>query len=526
MLLPEEDPAAIAAYLENASPEELVELTKLLDARDLLGSPASFAQKLSGGSWLPYRHLMLLNDKLVEAAEQPGKRLIVTMPPRHGKSELCSRYMPAWYLNRYPDHRVILASYEADFAATWGRKARDILEQNPNDLRIRVSSRSSAANRWDLDGSPGGMITAGVGGPITGRGADLLLIDDPVKNKEEAYSQAYRDRAWDWWRTTAFTRMEPGASVVVIMTRWHEDDLAGRMIAEEPDQWEIVNLPALAEENDAMGRQPGEALCPERYDETALKAMRTTMGGDAWSSLYQQRPQPEGGGRFRRSTFKYWSPSPNPGGADDKHYVLHDPDGQMLVRQKDCWRFVTVDVAATVKDRSDWTVAAVWDVAPWTEPSRLMLIHRERIRVEGPEHLKLLERIQAQWQPTYIGVERATFGLTLIQQAIRAGLPIRELRPDRDKWARSEQAAVMLENGRVYWPRKASWLEVWESELLSFPAAQHDDQVDVFSYAALEIARGMNLRGRRPGEKKSKLDAHFDSYGSPQKGPHPIMGRM
>ena len=507
--------------LENATYEDLVDLDRLLTAEDIAESPAEFAEHLSGGAWLPYKHLKLLEEKLSAVAKGKSKRLIVTMPPRHGKSEFCSKWFPAWYLNRFPDKRVMLCSYEADFAATWGRKTRDVIESNAEWLKVKVAQQSSAANRWDIAEHAGGMVTAGVGGPITGRGADLLIIDDPVKNQEEAHSQSYRDRAWDWWRTTAFTRLEPGGSVIVIQTRWHEDDLAGRLVAEEPEQWEVINLPALAEEDDAMGRNPGEALCPERYDENALGAIRTTMGSEAWSALYQQRPQPEGGGRFQRRHFRYWSPRTD---GQNKFYSLADPDGLTLVKQSDCWRFITVDLAAVTHNRADFTVAAVWDVAPWLEPGRIMLVHRERIRVEGAEHLDLLKKLQEVWKPIYIGVERATFGLTLIQSAVRVGLPIRELRPDKDKWARSEQAAVLCENGRAYFPKSATWLNEWESELLSFPSGAHDDQVDCFSYAALEIARGINLKGRKPERYKTRLDAHFAKFCKPKPKVHPMLG--
>lgn len=511
-----------AEALAHATPQELQDLDRYVAAQDMAESPAKFAEHLSGGDWLPYRHLKLLEEKLLEVATQPSKRLIVTMPPRHGKSEFCSRWFPAWYLNRFPNKRVMLCSYEADFAASWGRKTRDVIESNTPWLGIKVAKTSSAANRWDLQGHTGGMVTAGVGGPITGRGADLLIIDDPVKNKEEAHSQVYRDRAWDWWRTTAFTRLEPGGSVIVIQTRWHEDDLTGRLLGEEPDQWEVVNLPALAEDSDPMGRVPGEALCPERYDVNALGAIRTTVGSEAWSALYQQRPQPEGGGRFQRRFFKHWSARVDT--YNNKFYALNDPDGITMVKQADCWRFITVDLAATTSNRADFTVAAVWDVAPWLEPGRLILVHRERLRVEGAEHLNLLEKMQEIWKPAYIGVERATFGLTLIQSAVRAGLPVRELRPDKDKWARSEQGAILCENGRVYWPKAAPWLNEWESELLSFPSGAHDDQVDCFSYAAIEIARGINLKGRKPNRFKTKLDAHFESFAKPKPKVHPMLG--
>ena len=191
------------------------------------------------------------------------------MPPRHGKSELCSVYLPAWYLGTHPERRVILAGHEADFAASWGRRVRDVLEEHGRQLfGARVRADSAAANRWDLVGHAGGMVTAGVGGTITGRGADLLVIDDPHKSAEETGSVTYRERVWDWYRAVARTRLEPGAGVVVVQTRWHEDDLAGRLLADaesEGDRWQVLSLPAVAEDDDPLGRSVGDPLWPERF---------------------------------------------------------------------------------------------------------------------------------------------------------------------------------------------------------------------------------------------------------------------
>ena len=514
----------------------LLEIERLMDAEAIQTSPATFARRISEGTaepWQPYRHLKFLDDKVLDLIEgrSEKKRLMVLMPPRHGKSLYVSTYLPVWFLCRFPERRVILTSYQDEFARTWGRRCRNMIEDNKHLLPIRVKRTSSAADRWDLEGHLGGMVTAGAGGPITGKGAHLFVIDDPVKNAEEAYSQAHRDANWEWWTTTAFTRFEPGAVGILLMTRWHEDDLGGRLIAEDGDNWEVVNLPALAEEDDPLGREPGEALCPERYDENALGAMRATMGADAWSALYQQRPQPEGGGRFRKATFKYWSPEVN----DGKRLYRLKPRAKeenaqsILVPEEDCWRFITVDFAITEKTSGDYTVAAVWDVAPHPEPSKLILVDRERARVVGPDHLPMLERMYEQYRPRFIGVERASFGIGVIQAAIRRGLPIRELIPDKDKWARSEQAAVMCENGRVYFPDKMPWLHEWEQELLAFPAAAHDDQVDAFAYAALEVFRGLNLaRKQKPGEPQSMSEKIWASLERRVKGPkhHPVLGRM
>lgn len=195
--------------------------------------------------------------------------LIIEAPPRHGKSEFISRYLPAWYVARYPERRVILASYAAEFARSWGRKARALVEEfGPEWFGVEVSKEQHAAVDWELADHGGGMVTAGVGGPLTGRGAHLMIIDDPVKNDEEALSERTREHHWDWWQATASTRLEPGGVAIVMATRWHKDDLTGRLLRAASDgEGEPVTrvcLPAIATDGDYLGRQPGEPLWPER----------------------------------------------------------------------------------------------------------------------------------------------------------------------------------------------------------------------------------------------------------------------
>ena len=445
--------------------------------------PAGLARFVSRGRWRLARHLEFLNGRLVELSTGASGRLVVCMPPRHGKSELCSVYLPAWYLGTHPERRVILAGHEADFAASWGRRVRDVLEEHGRRLfGARVRADSAAANRWDLVGHAGGMVTAGVGGTITGRGADLLIIDDPHKSAEEARSVTYRERVWDWYRAVARTRLEPGAGVVVVQTRWHEDDLAGRLLADaesEGDRWQVLSLPAVAEDNDPLGRSVGDPLWPERFPLEELVALKKSIGSHWWSALYQQRPQPLGGGIFRRDWFRYFRTT-------NDLYVLDQPGGDpVAVSAGECLRFCTVDLAVSVKTSADYTVVATWAETPNKD---LLLLDRQRVRLEGPDQVPLLERVYDRWSPSYIAVERVAYQLTLIQQATRQGLPMRELKADQDKISRALVAAARMEAGTVYFPAGAGWLGELENELLTFPAGRHDDQVDVLGYAAIQLA--------------------------------------
>jgi hypothetical protein len=260
--------------------------------------------------WVPFRHLRLLSDLYMQVASGEIPRLIVTMPPRHGKSELISRFGPAWFLGNYPERKVMLASYEAGFAASWGRKARDVLEEyGPEIFGIRVSDKSAAADFWEIAGHAGVMTTAGVGGGITGKGASLLVIDDPVKNAEEAGSEVIQLKQLEWWISTARTRLEHRAGCILVMTRWHEADLAGQLLAREAEEggehWELLNLPAYAEgPDDPLGREEGDVLCSELFPKESLERTRTNSAGYWWASLYQQRPMPAEGGIFKRHNFR------------------------------------------------------------------------------------------------------------------------------------------------------------------------------------------------------------------------------
>lgn len=433
-------------------------------------TPALFAHYCSGKKWYPAKHLVALSDYLMDVADGTIKHLLVTFPPRHGKSELTSKYFPAWFLGHNPDKRVILTGYEADFAAQWGYKARNIMsEYGPNLFGLNVSGNSSARDRWDIEGHTGGMNTAGVGGAITGKGAHLLIIDDPIKNAEEANSKTYRDKTYDWYISTAYTRLEPGGAVILIQTRWHEDDLSGRLLKEEPDKWTVINLPAIAEANDQLCRAPGEALFPKRYSVAALMEIKQTIGSYWWNALYQQRPTAEEGAIFKRQHFRYCT-------LKDGIYDL----GGKKVKATDCRIFQTCDPAVSTKASADYFVLSTWALSPAQD---LILLDILKTRLEGPDQINLFKQAFTRWKPAFQGVEAVGVGKTMYQMLLREGLPIKELKAESDKVTRALPAAARIEAGCVYFMRGIQGIDDFEEELLAFPKGVHDDQVDTLAYA-------------------------------------------
>ena len=220
------------------------------------------------------------------------KILVIEAPPRHGKSELISRYLPAWFLGRWPEKKVVLATYGAAFSSGWGRKAKYTMQEFGHLFGVRINPDKESAADWETT-EGGGMVSVGVGGPLMGRGADLMIVDDPLKSAEEAISETTRQAQWDWWQSTASTRLEPEGIVIVIMQRWHRNDLAGRLIDEAAHDGMPVRrltLRAIAEHDDPLGRQPGEPLWPVRYDAAALDEIHRSKDDYWWLAQYQQRP--------------------------------------------------------------------------------------------------------------------------------------------------------------------------------------------------------------------------------------------
>ena len=425
---------------------------------------------------------------LLKVVSGEEKRLIVTMPPRHSKSETISKNFAAWFVCHFKEKQVILTSYEADFAASWGRKALDVaIEWGMEVFGVKPRTDVASGRNWQLKGHDGAMHTAGVGGAITGKGAHLLIVDDPIKNAEEARSKRIRDKCWDWWCSTAYTRLEPGGAAIVIQTRWHEEDLAGKLISEMEEgseDWTVLNLPAIAMENDTLGREMGEALWPERYPVEELMKMKRTVGSYWWNALYQQTPSPDEGNIFKRSWFKYYDKCP-----ENFDVIIHS------------W-----DMAFKGADDSDYVVGQVWGM---NYPNKY-LIDQVRVRADFVETIQLVKCVLGKHpDPSGILVEDKANGPAVISSLKDSVAGVVAINPKSSKEARAFAVSPSFEAHNIHIPSPdiAPWVMDYVEELIGFPNAANDDQVDATSQA-LEYLNG--FRGKAPSvDAKPKRVRHL-----------------
>lgn len=437
-----------------------------------------------------------MNRVMLDLAARRLKRVMISLPPRHGKSFLASQHLPPWWLGTFPDERVMFASYNSSFAMRWGAKSRMVFgDVAPRLWGLQLADDSAAKDYWNVAKRTGGMMTGGYGSGFAGEGAHLAILDDLVKDAEVAASPTYLEKQWDWYQSIYRPRLEPGGVMLIVMTRWAEDDICGRLLKAAKagaEQWLEIRLPALAEENDPLGRTPDTALWEARYSTDDLKMLRRSTLAYWWAALYQQRPAPLEGGQFKKQWFRYFRTN-----ADGTIYTLLRPEGKKYVRAEDCWRFSTMDLAASLKEKADYTVISTWAVTPDKD---LLLLDVLRDRLEGPDQITAIGQVLYRWNPSFIGIERVAYQLTAVQHARRKGWPVREMKADRDKLARSLPIATHYMNGKVFHPQTVmhdyvslEWLPLYEAELLLFPNADHDDMVDTASNAGLVVNKGNNV---------------------------------
>jgi predicted phage terminase large subunit-like protein len=442
-------------------------------------------------NYKPNWHHRVLANKLMEIESGKIDRLMVLMPPRHGKSELASVRFPAWYLGRNPDRRIIGTSYSAELATDFGRKVRDLIRTERFVLPFKgvsVKDDSSAANRWDIkDG--GGYVAAGVGGSVTGRGGDLLIVDDPFKNQEDADSKTYRDKVWSWYQSTLYTRIEKGGAIIVILTRWHEDDLAGKLISEmlnDGDQWDIVSFPAIAEEKEQY-RDIGDALWPDKYDEKELARTKMAVGSRVWTALYQQRPAPAEGAIFKKSWFRFYDRLP-----DEKH----------IDRWLQSW-----DMTFTNSDGSDYVVGQVWACSG----ADRYLVDQVRERMDFMQAVRALRNMSDKYpQARAKYIEDKANGpavISALKNEIQGLIPVN---PTSSKVSRANAVSPILEAGNVYLKRGAKFSDELIEEAGLFPSGKNDDQVDAMTQALSMSEKSGKINAAPAGIPRSANS--FSSY--------------
>lgn len=416
---------------------------------------------LSQPGYVDGRHIHTICETIESFLQSDCRGLMISMPPRHMKSTIGAECLPAWWLSRHPQGEVIIASYNQTQARKMSRACRQRFDGDMHRMIFGATEFDiDAADEFQISGKLNGrpsLIAAGVGSGLTGSGGDLIIIDDPVKDMEEADSETMRDKVYDWYTSVASTRLSPGGHIILIMTRWHHDDLAGRILNDDADSWQVLNLPAIDTE--------GRALWPERFPVPDLESKRAAMGSRVFEALYQGRPTPLEGGMFKRDWVRYDSPLP-----------------ANAVRCR-YW-----DKAATHGD-GDWTVGCLMSV----QDGRYCI--EDIVRLQGsPYEVQQTIRATAERDGRDVIIrmeqEPGSSGVDVIDHYSRQVLQGFDFRPDKvtgNKELRAGPMAAAMECGNL-WFLRAPWNRELESELLEFPLGEHDDQVDACSGAFRTLA--------------------------------------
>lgn len=441
-------------------------------------------------AWLPEvtpdftwdaRHLAYIRAQLARVTSGEIDRLMLFVPPRHGKSEMATVRYPIWRMERDPALTVIVGAYNKTLADNFSRKARRIARE-----RLQLDTERTAVDEWQT--AQGGTFrSAGVGTGVTGKGAKLIIIDDPVKSREEANSPAYRERVWNWYTDDLYTRLEPDGAIILIMTRWHHDDLAGRILAsDDKDSWTVVSLPALAEAHDPLDREPGQPLWPQRFDIPALERIETVLGKQSFASLYQQRPMATDGDIFQRS---FWDME-----TGRNRYDIAD----IVTERKIIGRWLFGDTAFKDKSSNDYTCFALFELWPDYRIA-LRFVWMERIQSAFlPDKItELATAFNRDGKLNAVVIEDKGSGTTAIQ-TLRATAPawlaerMIEFSAFGTKEYRARQASVWCARDCVQlpWPGPEWYnatIDDTDGQLFKFPSDAHDDFVDAFSMGLIYL---------------------------------------
>lgn len=476
----------IETLIRSLSPAEMADMLAMMDeiesrkrieaARiDFLAFIALMDRTYKFGS-----HLKRLGRLLMDVEVGQKDRIAVSMAPRFGKSQMISIYFPAWYLGRNPDHKVIVASHTADLAVDMARKVRNLMKTEEY-RRIfpdtSVAEDAKAAGKWNTN-KGGEFFAIGVGGALAGRGAHLIVADDPLSEQDiKAGNTASLDTTYEWFRAGLRTRLMPGGRICILHTRWHQRDLIGRLVKDsaltpDADQYEVFEFPAILNE----GTENEKSLWPEQWSLESLLRTKASMPLWQWNAQYQQNPTAAESAIIKREWIKWWP--------------HRDPPAVDFIIQS--W-----DTALTTKERSDWSVCQTWGV--WTDEqsgaSNVILLNSAKGKWEFPDLKQEAHEQYLQWQPDSVIIEAKASGQPLIDEMRRSGIFVQDFSPGKghDKIARLNAVADMFSAGHVWFP-ETPWAQEVVEELLAFPAGEHDDQTDALTLALRRARTGGLLR--------------------------------
>ena len=446
--------------MQTLSPQEMINY-----------SPATMAMYYDP-DWIPAKHLTFLNDKLMEMIYGTERRLIIMMPPRHGKSMLVSIYTIVWLMTQLKNKEVMLISNTASLAGDWSLKVRETIREYSDELGANLGIKQ-AKHEWNT--STGcSLFALGMGGTITGRGADWLIVDDPVKNSEEAMSETIRDKQGEWFSSTAYTRLKRDGRIIIICTRWHEDDLVGRVTENNPNEWNnVVKLPAIAYQDDILGREPGEALWEEKFPIDTLEEIHKNANEKWWAALYQQQPSSGETALIRPEWWQRYKP-----------YEL--PDWESCSKKIICW-----DTNIKGEDAKSFVVGTVWGKQP---DGKIYLydVYRGKPGITELEHI--CRDIAIKYSGASVVCEDAASGRALAHMMKNTYPPIgiKLITVHKSKSARMDEVAHLVKRGRVYIPEPGStrWVNEYVKELTQFPYGVFDDQADSTSMGLKQVSTG------------------------------------
>lgn len=517
-------------HLDLFSPEEQAEILKITDTLEKRQRAAACFDDLiefckhMQPDYIVGRHHRHLANLLMAIAAGNKDRVCVNMPPRHGKSQLVSIYFPAWFIGKYPDKKILMVSHTSDLAVDFGRKIRNIIDSDRyREIfpTVTLAADSKSAGRWNTN-MGGEFYACGVGSALAGRGADLLLVDDP-HNEQDILNGNYEifNRAYEWFTFGARTRLMPGGRVAIVQTRWHLDDLTGRVTRDmtqndQADQYEIVEFPAILSlpSPDDPKKEIEKPLWPEFFDLDALLRTKASMPLFQWNAQYQQNPTAEEASVIKREWWKSWTKETPP----KCEYII-----------------LSLDSAAETNNRADFTALTTWGVFlneegndankydsdgnPIFNPNsknrepeyNVILLNSIKKRLEFPELKDLALREWKEWEPDTFIVEKKSSGVALYQELRRIGIPVSEFTPHRgsgDKLARLNSISDIVRSGLVWMPQ-TRWAEEVIEEIAAFPFSSHDDLVDSTVMALMRFRQGGFIR--LPSDEPEEIQ-YFKSH--------------